>query len=120
MRFWMAPGQKAHEVPDGSGANRTQNSGGFRGKWLMRVRRVPGRYRMRFWKVPVQIGDEGRKSPGQIAKNLAKFPELLGIMHIIFWCLTGILIKNIYLIARSMTCVNLFPSSITLLSWGLH
>ena len=42
MRFRTVPGQLADEVPEGSGADSRQVSGGFRCRWLMRFRRVSG------------------------------------------------------------------------------
>ena len=42
MRFRTVPGQLADEVPEGSGADSRQASGGFRCRWLMRFRRVSG------------------------------------------------------------------------------
>ena len=45
--------QIANEVPDGSGADSTEGSRGFRGGWLMR-----------FWRVRVQMADEVPESSG--------------------------------------------------------
>ena len=45
--------QIANEVPDGSGADSTEGSRGFRGRWLMR-----------FWRVRVQMADEVPESSG--------------------------------------------------------
>ena len=42
MMFRTVPGQLADEVPDSSGADSRQASGGFRCRWLMRFRRVSG------------------------------------------------------------------------------
>ena len=42
MRFRTVPGQLTDEVPEGSGADSGQVSGGFRCRWLMRFRRVSG------------------------------------------------------------------------------
>ena len=53
MRFWRVLGQIADEVPEGSGADSGQGSGGFRCRWLMRFRRVP-----------VQMVDEVLESSG--------------------------------------------------------
>ena len=53
MRFWTVPVQMADElmrfqrVPESSGADSTQGSGGFRHRWLMRC-----------WRVRVQIADK--------------------------------------------------------------
>ena len=51
--------QIVDKVPEGSGADSRQGSGGFRGRKLMRFPRVPG----------------------QIAKNSQRSSKLLGITH---------------------------------------
>ena len=50
--------QKAEEVPDGSGADSRQGSGGFRRRWLMRFRMVLAQIADKVPKVPVQIADK--------------------------------------------------------------
>ena len=42
MRFRTVPGQLADKVPEGSGADSRQGSGGFRCRWRIRFRRVSG------------------------------------------------------------------------------
>ena len=65
MRFRTVPGQLADEVPEGSGADSRQGSGGFRCRWLMRFRRVP-----------VQTADEVPESFGA-EKVLVQIAEVL-------------------------------------------
>ena len=47
MKFRRVPVQVADEVPEGSGADGRQGSGGFRCRWPRRFRRVPGHRRHR-------------------------------------------------------------------------
>ena len=51
----------ADEVPDGSGADSTEGSGGFRGGWLMR-----------FWRVRVQIMQQSSGGLLQMADEVPK------------------------------------------------
>ena len=44
---------ESDEVPEGSGADRRQGSGGFRGRWLMRL-----------WRVAVRIADKVPEGSG--------------------------------------------------------
>ena len=60
-RFRKVPGQIADEVPERSGADSRQGSGGSRTRKLMRFRRVPVRCGYR---VPVQMGDEVPEGSG--------------------------------------------------------
>ena len=99
--------RRFRRVPEGSGADGWWGSGGFRCRWLMRFRRVPGQIAD---EVPAGSGDSGANSrqgcggfrgrklmrsrgfwcrwlmrfqevPGQMARILPRSSKLLGITH---------------------------------------
>ena len=85
-RFRRVLVQIPREVPEGSGADTSWGSGGFRWRYLLRLRRVlcasggfRCRYLVRFWRVPVKVPAEApegsvrfRRVPVQIPR---KVPE---------------------------------------------
>ena len=70
MSFRRVPGQMADKVPEGSGADSRQSSGGFRSRKVMRFRRVP-----------VQMADEVPENSGADSPKLPRSCKLLGVTH---------------------------------------
>ena len=67
MRLRRLSGQIADEVPEGSGADSRQGSGGFRGRKLMRFQRVP-----------VQMADEVPEVSGADSQKPSKIFQGVG------------------------------------------
>ena len=132
MRFRRVPGQKADEVPDGSGADSTQGSwcrwlmrfivdevpegsgadcrqgsGGFRCRWLMRLRRVPVQ---KADEVPDGSDADSRQSCGGFRcrwlmdsggfryKHFPRSSMLLGITHEFIFLRKGVLFHHYLLV----------------------